>query len=104
MPDTASTAGPPDVLAVMDHEVILRGQQYSATREPIDCVLYLSRALYHAAIDAWLDAKMSSAAGIGAIEWAGLTLRQGRAWVPTDGGPLNVLAYDAAGFSVDMEH
>jgi hypothetical protein len=85
MSGTASTAGPPDVLAVTDHEVILRGQQYSAPREPIECVLYVSRALYHAAIDAW-------------------TLRQGRAWVPTDGGPLNVLAYDAAGFSVDMEH
>ena len=110
MPDTASTAGP-DVLAATDREVILRGRQYSnATDERIECVLYVPRALYHVAIDAWLDAKAKYFAhrdefcGVGAVEWSSLTRRQGRMWLATEDGPQNVLAYDAAGFVVDMEH
>jgi hypothetical protein len=96
--NTATTAGP-EVLAATPDSVVLLAKQYSNTMgKPIECVLYVSRALYLKAISAWLDQESEYSAqyndmdiGVGTIVWTDLTRRPG---VATE-------AYDAAGFIVD---
>jgi hypothetical protein len=98
-----------NVLAATPDSVILRGRQYAGS-EPIDCVVHISRDLFFASASAWLDGKAryyehdNTFAGVGSIDFHDLTRRPGRVHLQTAAGLQNVLAYDASGFTVDMEH
>jgi hypothetical protein len=104
MPDTISTEYG-GVLAATPDSVILRGRQY-AGREPVDCVVHVSRERYFGVVSAWLDAKMvyftanNDYYSVGTIEFDQLTRRPGRVPLPTDDGEQNVSAYNAAEFTV----
>jgi hypothetical protein len=96
-----------------DGRVILDAERYDdedpgAPSEP--CLLLVSRAVYHAAIDAWLDGKAiygryGQFAGVGCIYFLGYSKEPGQYWRRGDDDKsVAVDAYSVETFAVDMEH
>jgi len=115
------------ILSATDKKVILLG--YYSTEENYDpCVLYITRKLYHNAIDSWLDHKADynqrydgDFCGVGVIYFENIKelphgahlakciVEDASEWDPDDGsinwgGQGGVKIFKASTFSVDMEH
>ena len=123
--DSMVSISPDDllILSATKDDVILRGSYYNGD-DFSTCILYITRTLFHEALDEWLNRKQDYSelwngefCGVGAIYFEGLTERPDGAHLlqalaepeknDSDfawGTMVDVRSFTASSFSVDMEH